>query len=349
MQETKTPIPSQSIPPLSRVFPTNLLGPCGPRLKTRRTDLLGRHQRSLPPHRAVVGRHRRRRRLSVPPGIHDLEVGPQPQRQTSIEEHEGCADTHTRRIIRRGSRRKRPRAQQRAALPYNIHDGDAGAAPRIAALVRQQPRQNIRNGREHAGGGQKHADVAHRDGAARREQHVAGAADQRQQCDDQAALLQAVGQPRRPQADEEGGEVGRRREPLGVDGGEAHARQHGGEEDGQRGKGHIAREVHEGLDPGLRGLGGGEDLGEVEVAEGAALGGAGVGVAGGAKGAGAGEGFFVVGEEVGGGDGVGEQEEDDEGEHEGRDGLNDEEEAPAGDAVGARGDAVGQRAGKGGG
>lgn len=184
------------------------------------------------------------------------EVRPQHQRKQGIEEHEGRTDTHALdevRLLTFGEdcsirsqiiyhqRASTPpeddlsktggeeeeeepltsRAQQWPSLADDIQQRDAGAALRVAALVINRPRQDVGNTREHASGRQEHGEIAHRHALARGEDDVPDASHEREPHEHRAALLGPVRDPGRRHADDEGHEIGRRAEPLGVDGREA--------------------------------------------------------------------------------------------------------------------------------
>lgn len=100
-------------------------------------------------------------------------------------------------------------------------------------MVIENPGDDIRDGREHARCSEESAEIARADARAAGEQDVADAADDGEDGDHQAALLNAVGIPGGGHGDEPGDEVGWGRKALGIDGGEAHVFDDGGEEDRQ--------------------------------------------------------------------------------------------------------------------
>jgi len=145
------------------------------------------------------------------------------------------------------SLRKDPRTEQRPTLPHQIQHHDPHPPPRITPLIIQDPRQDIRSRGKDAACGQENrkvfgCDLVGRAAGDDGEDEVAKGGEEGEECDGDAALAGAVGDVG---GGEEGDEVGGCGEALGVDGGEAHGVEDGGEEDGQGGEGDVAGEVHE--------------------------------------------------------------------------------------------------------
>jgi len=113
-------------------------------------------------------------------------------------------------------------------------------------LVVQDPGEDVADAGEDAGGGEEDAGVARPSLLGGGEEDVAEGAGKGEEEDHEAALLGAVGDVGRGDGEEEGEKVGWGGEALGLDGGEAHLGEDGGEEDGEGGEGDVAGEVHQG-------------------------------------------------------------------------------------------------------
>ena len=111
-------------------------------------------------------------------------------------------------------------------------------------MVVEDPGEDVADAGEDAGGCKEDAGIPRSGFLCRGQQDVAESADEGEDEDDETALLGAVRDVGCRDDEKEGDEVGRGGQPLGIDGGEAHLGEDGGEEDGEGGEGDVAGEVH---------------------------------------------------------------------------------------------------------
>lgn len=109
----------------------------------------------------------------------------------------------------------------------------------------QYPWEDISNRRENSSSGQEDAEIAYGHGCAGRKEDVSDCSNNREEGDHETSLLESIRDPSSCNCNDEGDEVWRCRETLGVDRGKTHVLEDSGKEDGKRGEADIAAEVHE--------------------------------------------------------------------------------------------------------
>lgn len=143
--------------------------------------------------------------------------GAQSECQQPIEKHEGRAHPHPHAVVRAVLPRVESRAEERAALPDEVQNGNACTALRIGALVVEDPGQDVTDAGENPCGSKEHPSVPGAGGRSGGEKDIANGADDGKHNDRETTLLSAVGNVRCGDSEKESEEVRRCGKALCLD------------------------------------------------------------------------------------------------------------------------------------
>ena len=145
--------------------------------------------------------------LPIQLAVLPLQQRSETQRQKGVEKHERCTDALAFDVTWALLRREHPCPQQGTALPDCIQDDNTHAASRIAALVIEDPGDDVSNRRKHTRCSEEGAEVSCANARTCGEQDVANSTDATEENDHEPALLDPIGVPSACHGDDPGDEI----------------------------------------------------------------------------------------------------------------------------------------------